>query len=135
VPALPQKLSWRDVLAIHPAADLFPLMSPDELRALGEDIKANGLKSSIALWTTGYCGDGKKKRKALLLDGRNRLDAMELVGIPLVNNGELTDSTASPGSVSTPNVRSLPSGARRSALSPAAIPMPTSSAPTSIAAT
>ena len=25
--------SWRDVLPIHPAADLFPLMSPDELTA------------------------------------------------------------------------------------------------------
>jgi hypothetical protein len=31
--------SWRDVLPIHPAAELFPLMSPGELRALGEDIK------------------------------------------------------------------------------------------------
>ena len=25
--------SWRDVRPIHPAADLFPLMSPDELTA------------------------------------------------------------------------------------------------------
>ena len=24
---------------VHPAADLFPMMSPDELKALGEDIK------------------------------------------------------------------------------------------------
>jgi hypothetical protein len=44
-------------------------MSPDELRATGEDIKKNGLKLPIAM-----C-DGK------LLDGRNRLDAMEAVGI------------------------------------------------------
>ena len=35
--------SWRDVLPVHPAADLFPLMAPDELKALGEDIKKNGL--------------------------------------------------------------------------------------------
>ena len=34
--------SWRDVIKIHPAADLFPMMSPDELKALGEDIKRNG---------------------------------------------------------------------------------------------
>ena len=34
--------SWRDI-PIHPAADLFPLMAPDELKALGEDIKKNGL--------------------------------------------------------------------------------------------
>jgi hypothetical protein len=66
--------SWRDVLPIHPAADLFPLMAPDELRALGEDIKKNGLKIPIV-----FClaDDGKGK---LLLDGRNRLDAMELIG-------------------------------------------------------
>jgi hypothetical protein len=61
--------SWRDHLAIHPAAELFPLMSEPELRELGQDIKANGLASSIGLY------------KGKLLDGRNRLDAMELVGI------------------------------------------------------
>jgi DNA-binding Lrp family transcriptional regulator len=62
--------SWRDVLNIHPAAELFPRMSPDELRALGEDIKKNGLTSSIAITSDKQ-----------LLDGRNRLDAMEMVGI------------------------------------------------------
>jgi hypothetical protein len=30
--------SWRDVLPVHPAAELFEPLSPDELRALGEDI-------------------------------------------------------------------------------------------------
>jgi hypothetical protein len=39
--------SWRDVLAVHPAADLFPKMTTDELRALGEDIKATGMKVPI----------------------------------------------------------------------------------------
>jgi hypothetical protein len=29
--------AWRDVLPIHPACELFPPMSPDELRALGEE--------------------------------------------------------------------------------------------------
>jgi len=33
---------WRDILPIHPAAALWPPMAPDELRALGEDLKANG---------------------------------------------------------------------------------------------
>jgi hypothetical protein len=41
--------SWRDVLPIHPAAELFPLMSPGELRALGEDIKTNKLHEPVAL--------------------------------------------------------------------------------------
>jgi hypothetical protein len=84
--------SWRDILPIHPAAELFPLMEPDELRELGEDIK-NGLQSPIILWTDadhpGYSlADSNKKVKASsydwqVIDGRNRLDAMELVGIPV----------------------------------------------------
>jgi hypothetical protein len=61
--------SWRDHLKIHPAAELFPLMSEPELRELGEDIKTNGLLSPIAIY------DGA------LVDGRNRLDAIELVGL------------------------------------------------------
>src|SRR5262245_38770468 len=76
-----QATSWRDVLPIHPAAELFPLMSPDELRALGEDIKANGLKHSIAYTCTEERGSA---RRFQLLDGRNRLDAIEkAIGEPL----------------------------------------------------
>jgi hypothetical protein len=44
---------WRDVLKVHPAAELFPPMSPDELQALGEDIKANGLTAPIIVWKRG----------------------------------------------------------------------------------
>jgi hypothetical protein len=69
--------SWRDVLPIHPAANLFPLMSPDELRALGEDIKKNGLKIPVTVWKE------QKDFEPQLLDGRNRLDAMEAVGLPI----------------------------------------------------
>ena len=79
-PQAPAK-SWRDVLPVHPAADLFPLMSADELKALGEDIKKNGLKHEVVLWSPGDCGDGAKERLRYLLDGRNRLDAMERAGI------------------------------------------------------
>jgi len=71
-----QGRSWRAVLPIHPAAELFPLMSPDELRELGEDIKKNGLKIPVTVWRG-------KDRLLQLLDGRNRLDAMEAVGIPV----------------------------------------------------
>jgi hypothetical protein len=66
--------SWCDVLEIHPAAELFPMMSDDELQELGEDIKKHGLHEGVAL-----C-DGK------LLDGRNRLDAMEMAGIKVVTS-------------------------------------------------
>jgi hypothetical protein len=62
---------------VHPAAELFPPMTADELRELGEDIRENGMTSPIVLWVP---DDAKK---VLLLDGRNRLDALELVGIPI----------------------------------------------------
>jgi hypothetical protein len=65
--------SWRDVLPIHPACALFPPMSADELRELGEDIIKNGMTSSIALWRA------DPDAQLQLLDGRNRLDGIELV--------------------------------------------------------
>ncbi len=71
--------SWRDVLKVHPAADLFPMMTPDELKALGEDIKKNGLQVPITL-----SRDRHANRDDQLLDGRNRLDAMEAVGISVL---------------------------------------------------
>jgi hypothetical protein len=70
--------SWRDVLKIHPAADLFPMMSPDELVALGEDIKKHGMRVPLVLW------HGHDDLELQLLDGRNRLDALEAVGVNLV---------------------------------------------------
>ena len=78
--AAARKPSWRDILPIHPAAELFPLMTPDELRSLGEDILKNGMTSPIVLW------EADENTPAVLLDGRNRLDAIELViGPPKVN--------------------------------------------------
>jgi hypothetical protein len=76
MPKSPQLKAWRDVLPIHPAADLFPSMSESELRELGEDIKKNGMTSPIVLghWD-------KYDRKFSLWDGRNRLDALEAVGL------------------------------------------------------
>ena len=83
--------SWRDVLKIHPAAELFPRMSYDELRELAADIKAHGLKQPMVSWSPGYVGDGVKDRPRYVLDGISRLDAMELAGLPLVSDeGELT---------------------------------------------
>jgi hypothetical protein len=66
-------MSWRDSIAIHPAADIFPLLNDDDLVALGEDIKRNGLAVSTAI----QVNDGTP----ILLDGRNPLDAMERVGL------------------------------------------------------
>jgi hypothetical protein len=65
--------SWRDVIKVHPAAELFPLMSPQELRGLGKDIDLNGLTSPIVLWRD-------QSGIISLLDGRSRLDAIEMEG-------------------------------------------------------
>src|SRR5262245_38042542 len=69
-------MRWRDQVPIHPAADLFPLMSEAELRDMAEDIGKRGLHEPVALWV--------KDGETVLLDGRNRLDAMELAGAPFV---------------------------------------------------
>jgi len=74
--------NWRYDLSVHPSADLFPLMSEAELRELSEDIKKNGLQSPIIVMSRpGIDDDGEEIEQWYLLDGRNRLDAMALVGI------------------------------------------------------
>ena len=65
--------SWRDVLPVHPAADLFPLMDKDELRELADDIDRHGLSEQIDIYDDPAIG-------TCVLDGRNRLDALELIG-------------------------------------------------------
>src|SRR5215831_10514688 len=63
---------WRDLFDIHPAAELFPIMGSDQLRELGEDIKKNGMTAPVIAFRDG--------QRCSFLDGRNRLDGMELVG-------------------------------------------------------
>jgi hypothetical protein len=73
-----QARSWRDVLLIHPACELLPLMSPDEFATLTEDIRKNGQLIPVTVWK---CPHGT----TMLLDGRHRLDALErIVGTPIV---------------------------------------------------
>jgi hypothetical protein len=79
---------WRSVLKVHPAADMFPMMSDDELKALAKDIEANDLKSPITVWspdpnfTRWRRRRGKRKPppEFYLVDGRNRLTALEQCG-------------------------------------------------------
>jgi hypothetical protein len=54
----------------HPAADLFPMMTEDELQELAADIAANGLVHPIII-------DDKKQ----VIDGRNRLAACEIAQV------------------------------------------------------
>src|SRR5258708_5115407 len=82
------KSEWENHLEVHPACALFPRLSDDELKTLADDIKANGLRDKVKVI--------KQYRKRpdgslsvddydwVVIDGRNRLDAMELVGLPIL---------------------------------------------------
>jgi hypothetical protein len=65
---------WREHLPVHPAADLFPLMSKAELEELAADIKAHGVIEQIVIFYA------ENDPAPFLLDGRNRLDALALAG-------------------------------------------------------
>ena len=69
--------SWREVIKVHPAADLFPLMSETELLDLGEDIKRIGQISPIVFYDDAELG-------RCLITGRCRLDGMQLAGLPVL---------------------------------------------------
>jgi hypothetical protein len=74
-----QPKTWRDVLTIHPAADLFPPIPEAELKELAADIEAHGLQTPVVVWTPSE--DPDDEDRYLLLDGRSRLDALALVGL------------------------------------------------------
>ena len=57
-------------IRVHPVADLFPMMSDDEIADLAEDIKENGLIHPIIVNDDG-----------VLIDGRNRAKACEIAGV------------------------------------------------------
>lgn len=71
---------WRDLIQVHPAAELFPMMSRAELLELGRDIKENELRHPVVLWTPEKAADVSRSgpKENYLLDGRNRLEAVEL---------------------------------------------------------
>jgi hypothetical protein len=54
---------------VHPAAAIFPMMSQQDLQALADDIKENGLREPVVLF------DGR------IVDGRNREAACKLAGV------------------------------------------------------
>lgn len=76
--------SWRDLIKIHPACELLPPTTADELRALADDIKAHGLQTPVVFWCTGERCAEPPLQTLELLDGRSRLDAMEAAGLPVV---------------------------------------------------
>ena len=69
-----QSFNWRAHLDVHPIADAFPLLEEKELKELAADIERNGLQTEIVVWSP------KANAKRKLLDGRNRLDALAMLG-------------------------------------------------------
>lgn len=63
-------VSATEGMAVHPVADLFPLLADDELAELAADIKQRGLLHPVVLDAEGR-----------ILDGRNRWAACDLAGI------------------------------------------------------
>lgn len=66
----------------HKYANLFPLLDPDQFRALADDIKANGQREPIITW------------QGEIVDGRNRWAACELAGVAPVYQSRRFESEA-----------------------------------------
>jgi hypothetical protein len=75
-PAGAVKYDWREHINVHPAADEYPLLRESDLarfKAMVEDIHAHGMRTSLTFWSDVHGNE-------LLLDGRNRLDALAEIG-------------------------------------------------------
>jgi hypothetical protein len=77
-------MGWRDHLKIRPACNLLPAMTPEGLRALSDDIKANTLQERAKLIRD---GDGYE-----MIDGRSRMDAVEMIGPIQVFTGNVPNN-------------------------------------------
>lgn len=70
-------------LPVHPAAEVFPMLSEEELDDLAADIKANGLLQPLVV------------KDGVLIDGRNRREACQRAGVePRVEELNGTDPVA-----------------------------------------
>jgi hypothetical protein len=65
--------NWRELIKVHPAADVFPMLSERELLTLAAGIGEHGLQVPIVTWFD-------KDDVEWLIDGRNRLEALAKVG-------------------------------------------------------
>jgi len=73
--------SWREFFTPHPAAEVFHRRTtPEQLRELAEDIKTNGLKVPIQIRTV--AGESQP----YVIDGISRLDAMESLGLEIIDD-------------------------------------------------
>jgi hypothetical protein len=82
---------WRSYFAIHPAAEIVRELTPAELRELADDIKKLGhIKIPLIFRQQQGCPSG-----LAVVDGRSRLDALQLLGWPYVEEDEGGNITTS----------------------------------------
>jgi hypothetical protein len=80
-------------LPVHPWAAMFPMRSDDDLDAMAQSIKANGLRNAVALGMS-VVDDGTEPTLCVI-DGRNRIAACRLAGVTphtIMLNGEDQDA-------------------------------------------
>jgi ParB-like chromosome segregation protein Spo0J len=58
----------------------FPILEDDALDKLAADIKEHGLREPVRLWRD------RQNGRLYVLDGRNRLEALERAGVEILNN-------------------------------------------------
>ena len=63
---------YPEIKGVHPAAEIFPMMPPAELQKLADDIKENGQEYAVVI-----------DKQGLLIDGRNRVAACDIAGVPV----------------------------------------------------
>jgi hypothetical protein len=84
------KPSWRDFYVIHPALAALPRRSPGELREFADKLERAGVLL-VPVHTRQVAGEQAR----YLIDGRDRLDACELLSWRIVNErGEWFGSMA-----------------------------------------
>jgi len=68
--------SWRELFLIDPSADALPMMADAIIDGLAANIKEHGLQKPVQL-----LGTRDEKGPYVVIDGRNRLEAMERLGV------------------------------------------------------
>src|SRR5258705_10303196 len=73
-----EKPRWRDAIQVHPECEKQPPPRKDTLKGLAVDLAEHGQREPIKLWR------GTEDNVLYLVDGRSRLDALELIGVQAV---------------------------------------------------
>jgi hypothetical protein len=73
---------WRDVWRVHPDADRMPMASAEEQEGIKLDIERSGMLNPIEFLIEGEYEpeDDAADNRIAMLDGRNRLDALDRLG-------------------------------------------------------